>query len=95
MPDHTSKVRHVTSARQDRSHTCHWPRCDKQVPPAMWGCRQHWFSLPKVLRDAIWDAYVPGQEQRLDPSAEYIEVAHRVQKWIKAQHPEIVEKEQS
>jgi hypothetical protein len=36
------------------SHTCHWPDCRKEVPPAMWGCKQHWFALPKPLRDRIW-----------------------------------------
>jgi len=34
-------------------HTCHWPGCNKEVPPAMWGCKTHWFSLPKRLRDRI------------------------------------------
>lgn len=77
------KVAHVKRAKQDRSHTCHWPDCDRQVPPAMWGCRAHWFTLPRELRNRVWDAYVPGQEQRMDPSAEYLEVAHEVQAWIK------------
>lgn len=22
-------------------HHCHWPGCDKLVPPAMWGCYPH------------------------------------------------------
>lgn len=83
------KVEHVRRARQDRNHTCHWPGCEKRVPPAMWGCRQHWFSLPKVLRDAIWDEYVPGQEQRMDPSDGYLAVAHQVQDWIITKHPEL------
>lgn len=78
-----AKVRHVKHAGQDRNHTCHWPDCDKQVPPAMWGCRTHWFRLPRWLRDKVWSAYVPGQEQRMDPSAEYLEVAREVQEWIK------------
>lgn len=51
----------------------------------MWGCRTHWYRLPRRLRDAIWDAYVPGQEQRMDPSDEYLTVAHEVQEWIQAQ----------
>lgn len=86
MADQTpaQKAAHVRSQGQDRRHECHWPGCQRQVPPAMWGCRQHWFSLPKHLRDAIWDAYVPGQEQRMDPSEEYLAVAHEVQEWIKA-----------
>lgn len=77
------KVAYVRRQRQDRNHECHWPGCDKQVPPAMWGCKPHWFKLPKILRDAIWAAYVPGQERRMDPSDEYLRVAGVVQDWIK------------
>lgn len=64
------------------THLCHWPGCTREVPPAMWGCRSHWFALPKELRDRIWDAYVPGQEIRKDPSPAYIQVAFEVQDWI-------------
>ena len=64
------------------SHTCHWPGCGKNVPPAMWGCREHWFKLPKPLRDAVWKAYVPGQEITKTPSAEYLATAFLVQQWI-------------
>lgn len=63
-------------------HTCHWPGCGKNVPPKMWGCSQHWFKLPKRLRDAIWAAYIPGQEITKNPSKEYIKAANAVQKWI-------------
>jgi flavin-dependent thymidylate synthase len=49
----------------------------------MWGCRDHWFTLPKYLRDKIWAAYVPGQEITKTPSAAYIAAAHEVQQWIK------------
>ena len=76
------KVNHVLNAKQTRNHTCHWIGCKKQVPPAMWGCRQHWFTLPKKSRDKIWVAYRPGQEVDLTPSKEYIEVAKEVQNWI-------------
>lgn len=78
------KVAHVLRAGQTRNHTCHWPDCKRQVPPAMWGCRAHWTKLPHFLRRAIWAAYVPGQEERLDPSADYLEVAREVQDWIAA-----------
>lgn len=76
------KADHVRRARQTRDHTCHWPGCQKQVPPARWGCSTHWFKLPKPLRNELWAAYIPGQEARMDPSAEYLEVARRVQDWI-------------
>lgn len=82
-----SKRTYATRQRQTRDHTCHWPGCDKQVPPAMWGCKPHWFALPKHLRDAVWDAYVPGQERRMDPSEDYLDVAREVQRWIIDHHP--------
>lgn len=78
-----NKANHVRQAKQTRSHHCHWPGCEKQVPPAMWGCGKHWFRLPVSLRNKIWAAYVPGQEERGDPSDKYIEVAREVQQWIK------------
>lgn len=67
------------------SHTCHWPGCGKAVPPSMWGCKAHWFKLPKALRDRIWATYRPGQEISKTPSDSYIEAAKAVQKWIATQ----------
>lgn len=64
------------------SHKCHWPGCEKEVPPKLWGCREHWFSLPKRLRDKIWSTYQAGQEITKTPSKEYLETAHEVQQWI-------------
>lgn len=81
------KAGYVVRQRQTRSHTCHWPGCTKQVPPAMWGCKQHWFALPKTLRDRVWRAYRPGQEITMTPSAEYLAVANEVQEWIASQQP--------
>ena len=63
-------------------HVCHWPDCPKVVPPKTWGCREHWFKLPKPLRDAIWKYYVPGQEITKTPSVEYLVAATLVQMWI-------------
>jgi hypothetical protein len=63
-------------------HTCHWPGCELEVPPAMWGCKQHWFMLPKPLRDAVWREYRPGQEKDKMPSVRYLIVAQMVQAWI-------------
>jgi len=66
------------------SHTCHWPNCITEVAPQLWGCKKHWFKLPKNLRDLIWATYVPGQEISKTPSDEYIDAAHKVQLWIEA-----------
>ena len=64
-------------------HTCHWPGCETRVPPAMWGCKGHWFALPKRLRDRIWATYRRGQEVTKTPSPEYMEAAREVQDWIR------------
>ena len=61
--------------KDSMTHECHWPGCGKSVPPKMWGCREHWYSLPKPLRDRIWATYRPGQEVDKNPSEEYVEAA--------------------
>jgi len=78
----TTKADYVRSQGQTRTHHCHWPGCEKQVQPAMWGCKGHWFALPAVLRARIWATYKPGQEVNGTPSAAYIEAAKAVQAWI-------------
>lgn len=80
-----NKRDYVLSQKQTRSHTCHWSGCNKQVPPAMWGCREHWFKLPLRLRNRIWRAYKPGQEVTLTPSREYLDAAKEVDDWIRSQ----------
>ncbi|MCA3246079.1 MAG: hypothetical protein ING19_21160 [Azospirillum sp.] len=80
MPN--AKADYVRRQPQTRKHECHWPGCAEQVPPAMWGCRKHWFALPKELRDRVWRCYRPGQEIDMKPSAAYLEVARDVQAWI-------------
>lgn len=69
------------------SHHCHWPSCKIEVPPKMWGCREHWFKLPKHLRVLIWETYRPGQEISKTPSRAYIDAARAVQEWIAEQSP--------
>lgn len=56
-------------------HLCHAYDCETAVKPALFMCRKHWYMVPITLRRAIWAAYVPGQEERKDPSEEYLEVA--------------------
>lgn len=80
-----SKADYVRSQGQTRYHHCHWPGCDKQVPPAMWGCRAHWFRLPAGLRSRIWATYKPGQEVSMAPSKAYLDAADAAQAWIKEQ----------
>jgi hypothetical protein len=68
---------------KDNDHTCHWPGCNLKVPPAMWGCKIHWYRLPMNLRNKIWSTYRPGQEINKDPSRQYLEAANEVDEWIK------------
>lgn len=85
MPTMKQKADHVRKALASGKtgyHTCHWPGCEKSVPPAAWGCRPHWYALPQALRNQIWAAYSPGQEDTKTPSARYIEVALEVRQWI-------------
>lgn len=79
------KADHVRAAEQTREHSCHWPGCDEQVPPAKWGCRTHWFMLPYEIRTAIWNAYQIGQEHSGGAlvSPAYIKAARWAQRWIK------------
>lgn len=79
-----SKKAYVARQGQTRPHHCHWPECDRHVPPALWGCKTHWMRLPKHLRDKIWATYSPGQEVSMTPSDRYVRVAHEVQEWIAA-----------
>lgn len=78
-----SKADYVRRQPQIRKHTCHWPGCTKQVPPAMWGCKKHWFALPFCLRQEIWAAYRIERILDMSQSKEYLEVAERVQNWIR------------
>jgi hypothetical protein len=86
MPSIREKVQHVLQGRQTRKHHCHWPGCTKEVPPALWGCRTHWFMLPIRLRNKIWAAYRPGQEENQNPSRRYVEAAREVREWIMENH---------
>jgi hypothetical protein len=81
------KAAYVLGQGQTRKHDCHWPGCGRACPPAMWGCKEHWFALPKPLRDRIWRAYRPGQEIDQRPGRDYIEAARAAQSWIAANHP--------
>lgn len=83
-----NKVAHVRAAGQSRGHHCHWPGCERQVPPAMWGCRPHWYRLPPPLRARIWQTYRAGQEDDGRPSRDYLAAARAVQEWIAAQAAE-------
>lgn len=67
-------------------HYCHARRltgCNAEVAPKMFMCKRHWFRLPKKMRDAIWAAYQPGQEDRLvRPTEEYFRVTDEAERYV-------------
>lgn len=70
--------------RRSSEHVCHATGCSTRVPPRMFMCKPHWYALPKAYRDAVWDVYVPGQEQRMDPTGEYLTVARMCIRYLEA-----------
>ena len=68
------------------THLCHWPECKRVVLPKLWGCKHHWYKLPKRLRLRIWQTYRVGQEIDKKPSKEYVAVAREIQEWIKKEN---------
>lgn len=67
----------MTSAYEVLPHRCHAGGCPAGVPPAAFMCRRHWAMVPGPLRAELCAAYVPGQEDRKDPSRAYIAIALR------------------
>lgn len=66
------------------AHTCHATECKVHVPPEMFMCRRHWFSLPKKLRNEIWRTYRPGQCDDWNITKEYSEAAKTCIRYIAA-----------
>lgn len=64
------------------AHLCHATGCKKTVPPVMFACKHHWFMLPKMLRDAIWEHYRPGQCDDWNITHEYAKAARNAIKYL-------------
>ena len=62
---------------RDGLHECHWPHCTQRVPAQLWGCKTHWYRLPRDLRNRLNYAYRHGSiaehADALDAVADYIE----------------------
>ena len=67
-----------------RLHACHAKGCTKNVPPRMFMCFHHWRMVPKTMQNAVWTNYVPGQEQRKDPTDEYLRVTREAIEFVAA-----------
>lgn len=59
-------------------HICGWPECRRPVPLNEWGCKGHWFALPKEIRDEIWQGY--RSAGKLSP--EWIAANEKALAWI-------------
>lgn len=66
------------------AHTCHATDCDVRVPPEMFMCRRHWFSLPTHMRARIWKTYRAGQCDDWDISHAYADAAREAVQFIAA-----------
>jgi len=65
-------------------HHCHATDCAAKVPPEMFMCRKHWFSLPRAMRDEIWRTYRPGQCDDWQISRAYSEAAKAAVRFVAA-----------
>ena len=63
-------------------HCCGWPGCPVKVELDLWGCKHHWFTLPREVRQAIWKAYRRGQTV-WTASPEYLAAITAAAKWIR------------
>lgn len=81
---HQQRVGHVAGRRRRglMAHTCHATGCKVAVPPEMFMCKRHWFSLPKSMRDRIWATYRPGQCDDWKISHAYAEAARAAVRYI-------------
>lgn len=61
---------------------CQWPGCEVQIPSGMWGCKYHWFKLPKHLRKRLYLAYAPKPQVITVPSPEYVKVMQDIADWL-------------
>lgn len=65
--------------------TCRWPGCKTLVTYDMWGCKRHWFVLPKEIRDGIRSAYEDTNFTKLSEHFNLLRGAHQAaQDWIAA-----------
>lgn len=66
-PEITYGVVHsLSDAAEEEKHRCMWASCPMMLAPRFAFCFNHWFRLPKWLRDKVAAAYVPGKPLRDD-----------------------------
>lgn len=58
-------------------HECHWPGCTARVPTEKWGCKHHWYRLPRHLREKLCSAWFNGGTR------EYMAVHDEIDRWCR------------
>jgi hypothetical protein len=71
-----------TASPFNRLHRCSWPGCERVVPRSMWGCRAHWYALPRDIRVAIGRAYRHGLDTDSHPTRTYVDAYRTALAWI-------------
>lgn len=59
------------------THTCHAMGCTRACAPKFLMHRDHWRMVPAKLQRELWAVYVDGQEDRKDPTPEYLVASER------------------
>ena len=65
----------------DGLHSCPWPGCEERVPRHLWGCRDHWFALPRDLRQQCSWAW------RYGTVSAHMEALETIDSWLERQAP--------
>lgn len=52
------------------TRNCPVDGCTRQHPRSFLMCRQHWYAVPKELRDAVWRTYDHGRGLMAEEYAE-------------------------
>jgi hypothetical protein len=66
----------MPTIRDRDTHKCPAPPCNRQVDRSRLACRNHWYAIPKHLRDQIWDAYLSGADEHTALVAEAVQYLH-------------------
>ena len=60
----------------DGLHSCPWPGCTQRVPRHLWGCKAHWYRLPRELGDRVSRAWRHGTV------GEHMEALEAIDEWL-------------
>lgn len=56
-------------------HHCHAKNCQVEIKPELLMCFKHWRQVPKVIQQAVWKHYRPGQCDDKNPSKQWHQAA--------------------